>query len=158
MVYRLTVTGFLTRMTRSTALPSRQRPHHRPPWQQTLAVIGTTSFSTTSRSRARNLMPVSSAPVVLGSSNKFKVCEGNSSPPGARQLNSAHLSMQRLTLYLNPGCGYLTEWSFEPRTADPQGYQWFAKRNMPIGTKACVGRAVVSASEAFSNDCMSVVR
>jgi len=131
MVYRLTVTGLLTRMTRSTALPSRQRPHHRLPRQQTLAVIDTSSFSTTSRSRARTLMPVSSAPVVLGSSNKFKVCEGRLvPPPGARQLNSAHLSMQRLTLYLNSGCDYLTEWSFEPSIVDSHGYQWFVKRNM----------------------------
>ncbi|KAI9894505.1 MAG: hypothetical protein M1814_003263 [Vezdaea aestivalis] len=43
------------------------------------------------------------------------------------------------------GCGKLNSWSFEHRTNNPQGYQWFAKGDLPIGTKSCVGRAVVSA-------------
>ena len=51
------------------------------------------------------------------------------------------------------GCGDLTEWSFEPRTNDPNGYQWYAKGNLPIGTKGCVGRAVVSAGGASADGC-----
>ncbi|OQO09623.1 hypothetical protein B0A48_05025 [Cryoendolithus antarcticus] len=43
------------------------------------------------------------------------------------------------------GCGEVTKWSFKTLTNDPNGFQWFASGNLPIGTKACVGRAVVSA-------------
>ena len=56
-------------------------------------------------------------------------------------------------LFHPTGCGDLTKWSFEARTNDPQGYQWYAKGNLPIGTKACVGRAVVSAGGASSDGC-----
>lgn len=51
------------------------------------------------------------------------------------------------------GCGDLTEWSFKQLTNDPQGYQWYASGNLPIGTKACVGRAVVSAGGASPDGC-----
>ena len=56
-------------------------------------------------------------------------------------------------LFHPTGCGDLTKWSFEARTNDPQGYQWFAKGNLPIGTKGCVGRAVVSAGGASPDGC-----
>ncbi|KAH0172234.1 hypothetical protein KCU67_g1814, partial [Aureobasidium melanogenum] len=46
------------------------------------------------------------------------------------------------------GCGDLTDWTFKTLTDDPQGYQWYAEGDLPIGTKACVGRAVVSAGGA----------
>ena len=51
------------------------------------------------------------------------------------------------------GCGDLTEWHFEPLMNDPNGYQWLASGHLPIGTKACVGRAVVSAGGASPDGC-----
>ncbi|KAI9724278.1 MAG: hypothetical protein M1828_003702 [Chrysothrix sp. TS-e1954] len=51
------------------------------------------------------------------------------------------------------GCGDLTKWNFELVTNDPQGFQWKATGNLPIGTKACVGRAVVSAGGASPDGC-----
>jgi hypothetical protein len=42
------------------------------------------------------------------------------------------------------GCGDLTKWKFE-RTPDDCCFQWFASGQLPIGKKACVGRAVESA-------------
>ena len=51
------------------------------------------------------------------------------------------------------GCGDLTNWSFEPLTNDANGYQWFAQGNLPIGTKSCVGSAVVSAGGGSADGC-----
>lgn len=41
-------------------------------------------------------------------------------------------------------CGKLTKWGFELTPDDPV-YQWYAHGQLPIGTKACVGDAVVAA-------------
>ncbi|PMD53955.1 uncharacterized protein K444DRAFT_699591 [Hyaloscypha bicolor E] len=49
------------------------------------------------------------------------------------------------------GCGALTGWSFKTLTSET--YQWHASGNLPIGTKACVGRAVVSAGGASADGC-----
>lgn len=51
------------------------------------------------------------------------------------------------------GCGIVSGWKFENRTNDPNGYQWYASGNLPVGTKACVGRAVVSAGGATADGC-----
>lgn len=51
------------------------------------------------------------------------------------------------------GCGDLTYWTFKTLTDDPQGYQWYAEGDLPVGTKACVGRAVVSAGGASPDGC-----
>lgn len=50
------------------------------------------------------------------------------------------------------GCGDLTHWSFHMTPNDPT-YQWYASGRLPIGTKACVGRAVVSAGGANHGHC-----
>lgn len=50
-------------------------------------------------------------------------------------------------------CGDLTSWSFEQRTNDPHGYQWFASGNLPIETKSCVGSAVVAAGGSSPDGC-----
>ncbi|KAL8648496.1 MAG: hypothetical protein Q9210_004953 [Variospora velana] len=42
------------------------------------------------------------------------------------------------------GCGAITKWHFE-WTPDDSAYEWYARGQLPIGTKACVGRALVSA-------------
>lgn len=50
------------------------------------------------------------------------------------------------------GCGALTKWHFE-RTPDNCCFQWFASAQLPIGTKACVGRAVMSAGGSDDGNC-----
>ena len=40
------------------------------------------------------------------------------------------------------GCGALTDYKFQTLTNDPSGMQWKATGRLPIGVKACVGRAV----------------
>jgi len=50
------------------------------------------------------------------------------------------------------GCGELTKWHFEYTPNDPR-FAWFAKGQLPIGTKACVGRAVVSAGGEGPDGC-----
>nr|OQO18140.1 hypothetical protein B0A51_14732 [Rachicladosporium sp. CCFEE 5018] len=42
------------------------------------------------------------------------------------------------------GCGALTGWNFNANLVDPE-YKWEATFNLPIGTKPCVQRAIVSA-------------
>lgn len=42
------------------------------------------------------------------------------------------------------GCGALTSWKFNYTSKD-QRFSWFASGKLPIGVKACVGRAVISA-------------
>lgn len=51
------------------------------------------------------------------------------------------------------GCGDLSGWAFTKLNNDPRGYQWKATGNLPIGTKACVGRAVVSAGGNSPDGC-----
>ncbi|KAF2429973.1 hypothetical protein EJ08DRAFT_670707 [Tothia fuscella] len=41
------------------------------------------------------------------------------------------------------GCGSLTKWHFEFTPKDVK-FQWFASGQLPVGTKACVGRALES--------------
>ncbi|KAJ8610744.1 hypothetical protein MRB53_038386 [Persea americana] len=50
------------------------------------------------------------------------------------------------------GCGALTSWHFE-RTPDDCCFQWYASGNLPIGTKACVGRALESAGGSGDGNC-----
>ena len=50
------------------------------------------------------------------------------------------------------GCGAITDWNFQLTPTDPT-YQWSASGHLPIGTKACVGRAVVSAGGANDDNC-----
>jgi hypothetical protein len=50
------------------------------------------------------------------------------------------------------GCGDVTGWSFT-LTPDDVKYQWYAKGNLPIGTKACVGRAIQSAGGSSAGGC-----
>jgi hypothetical protein len=40
------------------------------------------------------------------------------------------------------GCGALTNYQFQTLTNDPDGMQWKATGRLPIGVKACIGRAV----------------
>ncbi|KAI4244220.1 MAG: hypothetical protein LQ352_006885 [Teloschistes flavicans] len=42
------------------------------------------------------------------------------------------------------GCGAITKWHFE-WTPNDSVYEWYASGQLPVGTKACVGRALVSA-------------
>lgn len=50
------------------------------------------------------------------------------------------------------GCGSLTKWKFE-ETPDDCCFQWYASGHLPIGTKSCVGRAVVSAGGSGKGNC-----
>ncbi|KAK8098814.1 uncharacterized protein PG998_012055 [Apiospora kogelbergensis] len=50
------------------------------------------------------------------------------------------------------GCGALNEWKFE-RTPKDVKFQWYASGRLPIGTKACVGRALQSAGGSGKGNC-----
>lgn len=50
------------------------------------------------------------------------------------------------------GCGALTKWN-SMRTPDDCCFQWYASGQLPIGTKACVGRAVQSAGGSDDGNC-----
>ena len=50
------------------------------------------------------------------------------------------------------GCGAVTNWKFE-RTPNDVKYQWYAHGHLPIGTKNCVGRAVLSAGGSSKGNC-----
>ncbi|KAK6859188.1 hypothetical protein PG995_005041 [Apiospora arundinis] len=50
------------------------------------------------------------------------------------------------------GCGALNEWKFE-RTPNDVKFQWYASGRLPIGTKACVGRALQSAGGSGNGNC-----
>lgn len=50
------------------------------------------------------------------------------------------------------GCGKVTKWHFE-WTPDHCCFQWYAWGQLPIGTKACVGRAVESAGGSGQGHC-----
>lgn len=52
------------------------------------------------------------------------------------------------------GCGALTAWYFQRlQPYDSEAWQWHATGQLPIGTKACVGRAVVSAGGTSPDGC-----
>ena len=51
------------------------------------------------------------------------------------------------------GCGALTDWNFQTLTDDPNGMEWKATGHLPIGTIACVGRAVESAGGNSKDKC-----
>lgn len=50
------------------------------------------------------------------------------------------------------GCGVVTNWGFELTPNDVK-YQWYAHGELPIGTKACTGRAVQSAGGSTTANC-----
>jgi hypothetical protein len=50
------------------------------------------------------------------------------------------------------GCGAITKWNFE-RTPNDVKFQWYATGQLPIGTKACVGRALESAGGSGNGNC-----
>lgn len=50
------------------------------------------------------------------------------------------------------GCGAITKWHFE-WTPDDKVYEWYASGQLPIGTKGCVGRALVSAGGSGKGGC-----
>lgn len=50
------------------------------------------------------------------------------------------------------GCGAVTDWSFQLTPNDVK-YQWYAHGRLPIGTKACVGRAVQTAGGTSAGNC-----
>ncbi|KAF2754863.1 hypothetical protein EJ05DRAFT_503805 [Pseudovirgaria hyperparasitica] len=50
------------------------------------------------------------------------------------------------------GCGAITKWNFE-RTPNDCCFQWYASGQLPIGTKACVGRALMSAGGSGVGNC-----
>ncbi|KAL9634583.1 MAG: hypothetical protein Q9164_004009 [Protoblastenia rupestris] len=52
------------------------------------------------------------------------------------------------------GCGKLTKWHWEYTPDDPN-FEWFAKGPLPVGTKTCVERAVVSAGGEGPDGCTS---
>ncbi|KAK8039453.1 hypothetical protein PG993_007864 [Apiospora rasikravindrae] len=49
-------------------------------------------------------------------------------------------------------CGALTQWKFERTPNDPK-FQWYASGHLPIGTKSCVGSALVAAGGADHGNC-----
>ena len=53
------------------------------------------------------------------------------------------------------GCGALTEWQFE-QTPDDAKFQWYASCRLPVGTKDCVGVALMSAGGADKGNCQGV--
>ncbi|KAK2603442.1 hypothetical protein QQS21_004393 [Conoideocrella luteorostrata] len=50
------------------------------------------------------------------------------------------------------GCGRLTKWHFEQTPHDVK-FQWYAKGQLPIGTKKCTGRALESAGGSSKGHC-----
>lgn len=50
------------------------------------------------------------------------------------------------------GCGEVTKWKFEYTPHDIK-YQWYAHGYLPIGSKGCVGNAVISAGGASKGIC-----
>ncbi|CAG8972802.1 hypothetical protein HYALB_00007727 [Hymenoscyphus albidus] len=50
------------------------------------------------------------------------------------------------------GCGEVTKYGFE-RTLKDGKFQWFANGRLPIGTKACVGRALKKAGGSGNGNC-----
>ncbi|KAK6439336.1 hypothetical protein LTR95_004461 [Oleoguttula sp. CCFEE 5521] len=50
------------------------------------------------------------------------------------------------------GCGALTSWNFK-RTPDDVKFQWYATCSLPIGTKNCVGHALLAVGGADTGNC-----
>lgn len=50
------------------------------------------------------------------------------------------------------GCGAVTKWRFEYTPNDVK-YQWYAHGRLPIGTKSCVGNAVLTAGGSTKGNC-----
>ncbi|KAL9634922.1 MAG: hypothetical protein Q9204_002812 [Flavoplaca sp. TL-2023a] len=50
------------------------------------------------------------------------------------------------------GCGKLTKWRFE-WTPDDVKFQWYAKGQLPIGTRNCIGDAARTAGAAGEGNC-----
>lgn len=50
------------------------------------------------------------------------------------------------------GCGALTKWNFE-QTPNDVKFQWYASGQLPVGTKSCIGRALVSAGGVDHGNC-----
>ncbi|OQO14037.1 hypothetical protein B0A48_00913 [Cryoendolithus antarcticus] len=50
------------------------------------------------------------------------------------------------------GCGALTSWNFE-RTPGDVKFQWYATCSLPIGTKSCVGDALLAVGGADTGNC-----
>lgn len=50
------------------------------------------------------------------------------------------------------GCGTLTNWQFE-RTPDDCCFQWYAAGRLPIGTKNCVGDALLTTGGSSNGNC-----
>lgn len=50
------------------------------------------------------------------------------------------------------GCGALTRWHIE-RTPNDVYFQWFASGQLPLGTKACIGRALMTAGGSDNGNC-----
>jgi hypothetical protein len=51
------------------------------------------------------------------------------------------------------GCGIVTNWSFQLTPNDVK-YHWYANGRLPIGTRACVGRAVQAAGGTSAGNCV----
>jgi len=51
------------------------------------------------------------------------------------------------------GCGVVTSWSFQLTPNDVK-YHWYANGRLPIGTRACVGRAVQAAGGTSAGNCV----
>ena len=76
--------------------------------------------------------------------------EGKDFPPG--KLDKDDVQGDGLKQQLK-GCGDLTDWKFQTLTNDPDGMQWKATGNLPIGKTACVGRALESAGGNSKSQC-----
>lgn len=64
-------------------------------------------------------------------------------------LNFAYQDLKRQL----DGCGLVTDWNVQNVVGDPDDMQFKATGKLPIGTKACVGRAVVSAGGNTADQC-----
>ena len=69
---------------------------------------------------------------------------------GAAKLGENGLGLQQDIQH----CGSISDWTFEPLKDDPQGWQWKATGNLPIGTKSCVGSAVITAGGPTADGCI----
>ena len=49
-------------------------------------------------------------------------------------------------------CGALTKWKFE-RASEDDDFQWYAAGQLPVFTKACIGRAIQSAGGSDDSNC-----
>jgi hypothetical protein len=77
--------------------------------------------------------------------DKFDV-RGKNFPDAELGIDGAGLKHQL------DGCGAVTDWEFV-LTPDDSVYQWYAHGNLPMGTKACIGRALKSAGGSSDGNC-----